>query len=201
MPPYLPAGRGEDTLFGVMLQRLHPDSAVWNEAWAIRHEPIDERSRRGDLNPISATPSLALLTDWLGREPRDQWGITPRQRLMGMADQVQRLAVMDSDSLESLVRQELVSKRSALLNQCMTHLSRAGEISDLPGAPDWQAFLEHSRDQLVEEIQTPEANPLEERVSASALRSPSALRTHGQQFTDALRAWPEMCQAAEHFSA
>ena len=201
MPPYLPAGRGEDTLFGVMLQRLHPDSAVWNEAWAIRHEPIDERSRRGDLNPISATPSLALLTDWLGREPRDQWGITPRQRLMGMADQVQRLAVMDSDSLESLVRQELVSKRSALLNQCMTHLSRAGEISDLPGAPDWQAFLEHSRDQLVEEIQTPEANPLEERVSASALRSPSALRDHGQQFADTLRAWPQICEAAERFSA
>ena len=200
LPPYLPAGRGEDTLFGVMLQRLHPDSVVWNEAWSIRHEPVDERSKSGDLTPLSAKPSLALLTDWLGREPRDQWGITPAQRLAGMAEEVHRLAVMDNDSLESLVRQELVSKRSALLSQCMAHLGRVAEMSDLPGAPEWQTFLERSRDQLVAEIQAPEQSPLEDRIGTSALSSLTSLRGHGQQFADTLRAWPQICEAAKGFA-
>ena len=102
LPPYLPAGRGEDILFGIMLQRLHPESAVWNEGWAIRHEPTDERKGRGELTPLSVTPAISLLADWLGREPRDQWGLSTRQRLLGLAEQIRRLASMESDSLEAL---------------------------------------------------------------------------------------------------
>ena len=75
LPPYTPAGRGEDMMFGIMLQRLHPESAVWNEGWAIRHEPIEDRESRGELIPLSVKPGLSLLADWLGREPRDQWGL------------------------------------------------------------------------------------------------------------------------------
>ena len=85
---------------------------MWNEGWAIRHEPVEDRESRGELIPLSVKPGLALLADWLGREPRDQWGLSPQQRLTGLADQIRRLASMKSDSLEALVQQELVSKRS-----------------------------------------------------------------------------------------
>jgi hypothetical protein len=200
VPPYLPAGRGEDALFGILLQRLYPESAVWNEGWAIRHEPVEERSDRGTLTPLSVKPGSALLTDWLGREPADQWGLAPEQRLAEVAHQVQRLTTMEANSLESLVRQELVSKRSALLRQCMSHLSRTDEIADLAGAPEWLGFLEHSRDQLVAEIQTPEPNPLHDRLQGSALTDIAALRTHGRHFADALSDWPAICKAAENFS-
>jgi len=199
LPPYLPAGRGEDVLFGILLQRLYPESAVWNEGWAIRHEPVEERSERGKLTPFSVKPSTTLLADWLGREPADQWGLTPGQRLAGVADQVQRLATMERDALESLVRQELVSKRSALLRQCMGHLSRTVEMTDLAGAHEWQRFLERSRDQLVAEIQTPEPNPLHDRLQGSDVTNIAALRAHGQHLTEALSAWPDICAAAEDF--
>jgi hypothetical protein len=106
---------------------------------------------------------------------------------------------MERDALESLVRQELVSKRSALLSQCMAHLGRVAEMSDLPGTPEWRAFLERSRDQLVAEIQTPEATPLEDRVSGSGVGGFDAVRAHGQHFADALRAWPKICAAAADF--
>ena len=200
VPPYLPAGRGEDVLFGILLQRLYPESAVWNEGWAIRHEPVEERSDRGTLTPLSVKPGSALLTDWLGREPADQWGLAPEQRLAVVANQVQRLATMEANSLESLVSQELVSKRSALLRQCMSHLSRTSEMTDLAGAPEWLGFLERSRDQLVAEIQTPEPNPLHNRLQDSAMTDMAALRDHGQHFADALSAWPAICKAAENFS-
>ena len=199
LPPYLPAGRGEDILFGVLLQRLYPDAAVWNEGWAIRHEPIEQRSGRGDLSPLTVTPGTALLVDWLGREPRDQWGLVPEQQLAGVANQVQRLVCMETDSLESLVRQELVSKRSALLSICMSHLDRLGEMTELPGTKAWQRFLEDSRDRLVTEIQTPEPSPLDDHMTTRALTSLPALRTHGQHFADALSAWPEICEAAKSY--
>jgi hypothetical protein len=198
LPPYIPAGRGEDVLFGILLQRLHPDSAVWNESWAIRHEPMEDRADRGALTPLSVTPGTALLADWLGREPQDQWGLSAEQRLRGIAEQVQRLAVMDAEPLESLIRQELVSKRSTLLNRCMEHLTQVEAISDLPGAADWQQFLERSRDQLVTEIQTPESQPLNDRLTASSLPSLEALRAHSQQFANALSGWSEICEAAKN---
>ena len=204
LPPYLPAGRGEDILFGIMLQRLHPESGVWNEGWAIRHEPIDTRQGRGALTPLSVKPGISLLADWLGREPRDQWGLAPENRLSGLADQLQRLASMHADSLESLVQQELVSKRSVLLGQCMVHLGGLTGFADLLGSEEWQHFLEQSRDQLVKQLQTPEPEPLTvlgdsgEGMGSSQL---TALRNHGANFAEALDAWLEICVAAKDFEA
>ena len=101
-----------------------------------------------------------MLADWLGREPRDQWGLSPEQILIGLADQIRRLASMESGSLEALTQQELVSKRGVLLGQCMAHLEGLSGLADLPGSEEWQHFLEQSRDQLVNELQTPEPEPL-----------------------------------------
>ena len=61
LPPYFPAGRGEDALFGIMLQRVQPNSLVLSEGWAIRHEPLDTRADRGDLKPLSVTPGMSTL--------------------------------------------------------------------------------------------------------------------------------------------
>ena len=63
LPPYFPAGRGEDALFGIMLQRVQPNSLVLTEGWAIRHEPLDNRANRGDLKPLNVKPSMSTLAD------------------------------------------------------------------------------------------------------------------------------------------
>ncbi|MDA9711460.1 hypothetical protein N9U42_03735 [Luminiphilus sp.] len=203
LPPYLPAGRGEDVLFGIMVQRLHPESAVWNEGWAIRHEPQEERAERGELTPLSVKPGLSMLADWLGREPRDQWGLSPGQRLQGLAEEVRRLAHMETGAITTLIQQELVSKRGALLGRCMNHLGDAKEMSELPGAANWRRFLEASRDQLVSELQIPEPNPL--NASGDAKESKQALNigalcNHGKSFAETLDAWPQLCESAATFT-
>ena len=191
-------------MFGIMLQRLHPESAVWNEGWAIRHEPVEYRENRGELIPLSVKPGLALLADWLGREPRDQWGLSPEQRLTGLADQILRLASMEYDSLEALIQQELVSKRGVMLGQCMAQLGGLTGLADLPGSEEWQHVLEQSRDQLVNELQMPEPEPLAilgnsgDGMESSQL---TALRDHGAKFAETLNAWPEICIAAKDFEA
>ncbi|MDG1216044.1 MAG: hypothetical protein P8N17_08525, partial [Luminiphilus sp.] len=160
MPPYYPAGRGEDILFGIILQRLHPESPVLNHGWAIRHDPIDTRTSNIPLTPMSVSPSLSLLADWIGREPADQWGLSAERRLSGIAEQIWRLTEMDAHACESLARQELASKRSAQLRLCMKHGEQLEALKPLPGFSQWQRFIEKSRDTLLAEIQNPALRPL-----------------------------------------
>ena len=109
---------------------------------------------------------------------------------------------MESGSLEALVQQELVSKRSVLLGQCMAHLKGLPALTDLSGSEEWQHFLEQSRDQLVKELQTPEPKPLAiisdsgKDMESSKL---TALHDHGASFAEALLVWPDICAASKNF--
>ena len=104
LPPYLPAGRGEDILFGMLMQRLHPESTVWNEGWAIRHHPLESRADRAKLSAMSVVPSSSLLTDWLESRTCRPRGLTASSRLKDIAHQVQQLSELDLPSLEDLAR-------------------------------------------------------------------------------------------------
>ena len=195
LPPYLPAGRGEDLLFGAMLQRLHPESAVFNEGWAAPHYPVEDRSTRGKLNPMTVSASTATLIDWLGRPPRDGSGTSPEVRLLMLADEIGRLASMEAEALEQLVQSELLSKRASLLALCMENLDALPRLSALPGTPVWSTFLEQSRDHLLSQIQSSEPQPVAEALkhASSDMR---ALRQIGADFAEAIKAWPTICGAA-----
>jgi len=195
LPPYLPAGRGEDLLFGVMLQRLHPESAVFNEGWAAPHYPVEDRSTRGKLNPVTVSASTATLIDWLGRPPRDESGISPEVRLLMLADEIGRLASMETEALERLVQSELLSKRASLLALCMESLNALPRLSAHPGTPDWSTFLEQSRDHLLSQIQSSEPRPVAEALK-HASSDMETLRQIGADFAEAIKAWPTICDAA-----
>ena len=112
-----------------------------------------------------------------------------------------RLTEMQSPALEAMVKEELIAKRTNLLNRCMQSLSQLGSLEDLPRTSEWRAFLEASRDRLVAEIQTPELAPISDasaRLGDDGLRT---LRAHGQQFAQALRVWPAICETARSFMA
>ena len=196
LPPYLPAGRGEDILFGMLMQRLHPESTVWNEGWAIRHHPLESRADRAKLSAMSVVPSSSLLTDWLGREPAGQEGLTASSRLKDIAHQVQQLSELDLPSLEDLARQGLVSKRSQLLTQCIEKIAGLENLPEQTGKREWRLFLETTRDKLVSEITESEEAPLTAALSHGALGEIGALRHHGEQFAEALKIWPQLCEVA-----
>jgi len=194
LPPYLPAGRGEDTFFGLILQRMYPTSAVLNEGWAIRHAPTENRTSLGALSPIDTETGVGTVGEWVGREPADQWGQRPEANLMGVSEQILRLSTMDAEALAGLANQETVSKASSLLRRCFEHLDELAHLESEPGYAQWKGFLEQSRDQLVQRIQTPHAAPLSDSISASG--DEATLRARGQQLASSLRAWPKMWEAA-----
>jgi hypothetical protein len=195
LPPYIPAGRGEDILFGIMLQRLHPESAVLSEGWAVPHSPVNDRSSRGQLDPMSVSASMMTLTDWLGRTPRDEVGVSPRMRLLMVADEIDRLASMTAPALERVVESELLSKRASLLDLCMEKLDALPRLNGLPGALAWGVFLEQSRDNLLDQIQSTESHPVA-KVLKYASSDMETLRQVGAGFAEAMKAWPAICGAA-----
>ena len=198
LPPYLPAGRGEDVLFGIMLQRLHPESAVFNEGWAVPHYPVDNRSSRGTLSPVNVNASMIMLADWLGCAPRDEAGIPPEARLFMLADEIGRLSLMTENALEGIVQGELLSRRASLLARCMNHLDALPGLDNLPGTTHWQTFLEQSRDNLVVQIQSQDPHPVADALTREA-SDLETLRRRGVDFAEAIKAWPEICQAARTF--
>ena len=199
LPPYLPAGRGEDGLFGVMAQRLHPASGVYNPAATVPHLPVEERAERSKLGAVTVLPNRSLLTDWIGQEPMDQWGLNPERRLSGVTEEILRLVEMESADLERLASQLLASKTASMLTTCASHLEQLPLHEGQPGLPAWQAFLEQSRDRLVEQIQTVSTSPLAQTGEGWAQNDFASLRKHGRSFAESLEQWPALREAAQHF--
>ena len=195
LPPYLPAGRNEDLLFGIMLQHMHPEAAVLQTDWAIRHSPVSSRSRPL-MDAVKVEPGMSLLADWLGREPADQLGISAERRLVGMSEALARLAEMESDAAEVLIGRQLAGRQAAVLKQCMDHLKSLERFTELPGAESWRQFLVSSRDALMADIQAPTTN----RDAIQQLLNSDILRQHAHDFAGALRAWPVICQHAQTLS-
>ena len=200
LPPYFPAGRGEDLLFGIMLQRVHPDSVVHNEGWAIRHEPVDTRTNRTNLTPLSVNLGLSTLADWLGHEPRDQWGLSPERRLRVMSEEVQALSEMNADSLEILVGTQLASKQSSLLRRCMAHLEALATVEETPNKKIWANFLAETQQTLISAIQSEEGTPVARALQKSSDIDFAGVRSIGERFGKAIADWPQICAAAKAFS-
>ena len=197
MPPYVPAGRAEDILFGIALQRLHPEAVVWNEGWSIQHSPTEDRESRTTLHPLKVTAGNSLLADWLGREPADQWGLNPTTRLRGVAEEVQRLTEMQNDHLAQLIQEGLISKASRLLSRCVQHLGDAGTFSANANVSEWQVFLEATRDQLVAHITQSYDEAASGSKGAGITGDIARAREHGERFAASLRIWPEICACVE----
>jgi len=199
VPPYLPAGRNEDLLFGIMLQRLQPEAAVFNGDWAIKHKPLNER-QLDPTDSVTVEVGITLLADWLGKEPKDQIGLTPERRLAGLGEEVLRLAEMNHGDRRHLMQRQLVGRRTALLNQCMSHIDALKSLEPLPSAASWQQFLNTSRDRLYREIQSPPSIDRDVGAGKEASINFNWLEDHGRRFSAALKAWPALRQAAQELA-
>ena len=200
LPPYFPIGRGEDLLFGVMLQRMYPDSVVLNHGWAIRHEPVESRIDRANLSPLLVRPGVHDLAEWLGQEPRDQWGISPENRLSKLSGDILTLAEMTAQSLETLVASQLTSRQSNLLNQCMKHLEALHTIEETANKRLWEDFLSKTQQALIDSIQSEERTPVTNALQRAGERDLVELRSIGERYGLAVAQWPHICAAAKTFA-
>ena len=63
----------------------------------------------------------------------------------------------------------------------------------------WSEVLSQTQAGLIEGLQRPEPAPIESIFGGESLTTETSLREMGNQFADALSAWPEICEASKSF--
>ena len=191
LPPYFPAFRGEDYLFGAMVEYLHPEAAVLTYPWSVPHFPLEDRSGAPDHSPATGKTTLRpakYVTDRTVYQP----GISPATRLGGLAQMAGELAEMSDRGLLALYREDVASARSAQAMRLETTL-RDG----LARPAAWQAYLQDSLANTQRALAVA-AGPGDLPGVPPGLDDRALLdefRDYAAGFAQALSAWPDVREA------
>jgi len=195
LPPYFPALRGEDQLFGAMLDFLIPDSAVLEYDWAVPHLPLEDRhgNRAGDS--VVPRGGLQLLAAYLSEANPDDPNVSESTRLELLAARLQTLAGHSTQELVARFRSGLTRSQALVLQTLNDRVRDTGEL----GAP-WKQYLESSAQQCVAALQQPAS--LSELPGVpqawSEDRLADEIRRCADSFAAALLAWPKMRDVARN---
>ena len=195
LPPYLPNLRGEDRLFGYMLDFIFPTSLTLDYPWAAPHLPLPERKWRDrDLNftPGDSFPKF-FVENILGNKSACL-ATSAHQRLSHLAGWFSNLAAASPESLSNMYRESRLRGDSEQLSHLTTLLEKTE-----PAPVSWQNYLRNGIAQLNADLDlasredfivkgTPGSLPYDELVAF--------WKKVWADFAAALKAWPDIRQAA-----
>ena len=196
LPPFMPAFRGEDSLFAFMLLTLHPNSLVLNYSWAVPHRPLERRTSRSLKVPIAAQGGIALLTRWIGDNVQLSQAHTPTERLNTMAQGIDDLTRLSEADLQAFARTELANWQASQAGHFRRQLAQAPALQ----SANWQQYLERGHEEVFTALQqTPSWDDLLGHTVKDPTHTLSLLRSGGQRLSNALKAWPLLWAAAAGF--
>jgi hypothetical protein len=193
LPPYFPVFRGEDYLFGAMLEYLHPAAAVLEYDWCVPHFPLEDRSGVIEIEPATGKGKIRpakFITDRTVYEP----GIPVETRLQSLVVLLKELAQSSDQGLLTRYRTEVAD------NQCDEHRKFSACLQNgVKRPPIWQGYLEESLEGVTASLQSvadlkdiPHLPPgLEQQAILDEFR------TYSQDFALALASWPAVREAAD----
>lgn len=123
MPPTLPNGRGEDTLFAELACGVYPDCLFAQIPWMLKHVPEKERQFDRDklLRPVAMDANL-FLTDYLHALRHAVPSAKPATRLHWLGQSLQALAEAPEGTLARDCRRNLTRDRSNMAQQLIRNL-------------------------------------------------------------------------------
>jgi hypothetical protein len=196
LPPFMPAFRGEDSLFAFMLLTIHPNSLVLNYSWAVPHRPLERRTSRSLKVPIAAQGGIALLTRWVGDNVQLSEAHTPTERLTTMAEGIDALTRLSEANLQAFARTELANWQASQAGHFRRQLAQAPALQ----SANWQQYLERGHEEVFTALQqTPSWDDLLGHTVKDPTHTLSLLRSGGQRLSNALKAWPLLWAAAASF--
>ncbi len=195
LPPYLPIMRGQDRLFGNMLDFIFPESIVLDYPWAVPHLPLPDRQWRDkDLNFTPSNSFPMLLVEKIIEHKSSCPSASSRDRLSALSTWFNDMAGANADSWSAMYIDSRLSRDSDLLQSLNTLLAQAEK------APvNWQNYLRNGITQLNADLNRVSLQDFELKGLPSHLDS-DALITFWKvvwgDFATALKAWPEIRDVA-----
>jgi hypothetical protein len=196
LPPYFPVFRGEDYLFGAMLEYLHPNAAVLEYDWCVPHFPLEDRSGVIEIEPATGKGRInisKLITDRTLYEP----GISVETRMQHLVALAKELAETSDQGLLTRYRVEVADNQCDELGKYTSCLQNG-----VKRPPVWQGYLEESLESVTESLQS--VAGLKDIPHIHADLEPQAIlkefRTYANDFAMALDSWPAIREAADNIT-
>ena len=195
LPPYIPILRGEDRLFGDMVEFMYPDDVVIDQSWSVPHLPLPARQWAGSERHYKTQqpfPSfaLSLVEDHQNASSAKE----PLKRLSHLARLYDNLA--DQNHAQLVSQHETARLGAKARSYCTIReaLTAAGEEAP----EEWRAFLTEALSRLNHElVDNPSDRPLRGDPAGLEGQALTAWWTRfWSDFSQALRAWPAIRLAA-----
>jgi hypothetical protein len=195
LPPYFPIFRGEDRLFGYLLNFIFPTAVTLDYPWAIPHLPIPQREWQDedrDFTPGALFP-LFLPGQILENNMSCQAKM-PEERMGALAAFFSDLAAAPEDTL-------IENHRDAVLRDISEQLQNLDRLltSANSATTEWQQYLKQGIEQLSKgfEQASLEGYPVKGQPrSVEGTELIAFWKKSWNGFAAALKAWPEIREAA-----
>jgi len=196
LPPYFPAWRGEDLVFGAITQFLYPDSVVLSYDWAIPHLPLDERQGGLDWDPEMG--DLSLLEEYLSANAPSDPTVSFTTQLNALVSLFNSLCESSDEHLAKLYRSGLAQDRANSvreLDQLQRQLNNdSSQWNDILESRKRKALEALAGDSIAIKIGGTTQNLSEQEIWQH-------VRRLVKSYADALIAWPAIRNAAAEIAA
>lgn len=193
LPPYFPAFRGEDLLFGAMLVAMHHHSVSLEYPWSVPHLPLEQR-RFNLTDPFASGGGIVLFARYLTEHIDYRDTTDPEHHLRSLAQDALRMAARTDAALLLDYRAELARGHADALYNMQAQYARTEQF----GSAEWLAYLQRGIAELQQALAASQsvtgvAGVAENATEAELL---GAFRKMALGFAAALAGWVEIRETA-----
>ena len=193
LPPYFPAFRGEDALFGAMLVAMHHHSVSLEYPWSVPHLPLEARNFSLQ-EPMVSGAGISLFARYLTEHIDYKDTTDPAHNLRFLVQDTLRIAARTDADLLLDYRAELARGQADGLYMMQDQFARTQKF----GSAQWQAYLRRGIEEMQRAIATSQSPTGIHGVAANATEAEllQEFREMARGFAAALAGWVEMREVA-----
>jgi len=193
LPPYFPAFRGEDLLFGTMIETMYHHGAVLEYGWSVPHLPLDERNM-SIRDPIAGEGGIVLFSRYMTENIDYKDASDPERRLRNMAEDARRIAARSDEDLLLDYRAEQAKAQAHGLFQITSQAARAVELPSV----NWQSYLQRAFEEVENSMGQQHSPTKITGVPKDATETEllAQFRQFALGWASAIEAWPDMRKIA-----
>jgi hypothetical protein len=194
IPPFMPAGRGQDRIFGLTLAACFSQGHVARLPWAVVHAPVKGRSfPRGEIQKVVTSVDLSSIIASLVKSFTSPRTLGPRERLIALGSYLENIGGMSEIDFTEFTGLQILREKSSLVEYLKGSIRNYGAARRF-WVEDIERFIEATE-------RSAASGDFTAPVDLQYDRSLSAARRLYQRlvlkFGQLLRWWPVMWERAQ----